>query len=84
MQIHDWDSTVPLEETMRAFNDLTVAGKILYLGASNMKAWQVGELNAVAERHGWPQIVAIQIEHSLLYRTEVRSRRRPFAGFHPF
>ncbi|KAI0036379.1 Aldo/keto reductase [Vararia minispora EC-137] len=68
MQIHDWDATVPVEETMRAFNDLVVAGKILYIGASNMKAWQVGELNAVAERHGWPQIVSIQVEHSLLYR----------------
>ena len=72
LQIHDWDPTVPIEETMKALNDLVVTGKVLYLGASNLKAWQVAEMNSVAEKHGWTQLSSLQLEHSLLYRIAVR------------
>jgi len=69
LQIHDHDPNTSYEETMKALNDLIVAGKVRYLGASNVKAWQVAEMNAVAARNGWTQFTAVQVEHSLLYRT---------------
>lgn len=71
LQIHAFDATTPIEETMKALHDLVSAGKVRYLGASNLKAWQLAEMNSVAERHGWTQFISIQIEHSLLFRTQV-------------
>ena len=72
LQIHAYDRSTPIEETMRALHDLVVAGKVRYLGACNLKAWQLGEMNSVAERNGWTPFVSVQVEHSLLYRPEVR------------
>lgn len=72
LQVHYFDAITPLEETMRALHDLVVSGKVRYLGASNMRAWQVAQMNAVAARNGWTEFVSVQVEHSLLYRPEVR------------
>ncbi|KAI0704550.1 Aldo/keto reductase [Earliella scabrosa] len=70
LQIHYFDATTPIEETMKALHDLVQSGKVRYLGASNLKTWQLAEMNRVAEVHGWTQFVSIQLEYSLLYRTE--------------
>lgn len=73
LQIHTFDPTTPLEETMKALHDLVVSGKVRYLGACNMRTWQFAEMNRVAEVNGWTKFVSIQVEHSLLYRPEVCS-----------
>ena len=65
---HMWDPIVPIEETMRAFDDLVTAGKIRYLGVSNFKAWQVMKALAVSDAHGWARFVAAQYQHSLVVR----------------
>jgi aryl-alcohol dehydrogenase-like predicted oxidoreductase len=71
LQIHAFDATTPIEETMRALHELVVAGKVRYIGASGLRVWQLAEMNHIAERNGWTQFVSMQVEHSLLYRTEV-------------
>ncbi|KAL1759878.1 NADP-dependent oxidoreductase domain-containing protein [Schizophyllum commune] len=71
-QIHRFDFDVPPEETMRALHDLVQAGKVRYIGASSMRAWQFALLNEVAERNGWTKFVSMQDEYSLLYREEER------------
>jgi len=70
LQIHDFDASTPIEETMKALHDLVVSGKVRYIGACRMPAWQFMEMNHVAELHGWTQFVSAQVEHSLLYRPE--------------
>ena len=65
-------SDTPVEETMKALHDLVQSGKVRYLGASNLRTWQFAEMNRVADVHGWTPFVSMQIEYSLLYRTEVR------------
>ena len=67
-QIHDWDETVPVEEMMRALDDLVRSGKVRYIGASNFSAWQLCRSNDVAEMRGWEQFVTIQSEYNLLER----------------
>ncbi|GLB39853.1 putative to aldo-keto reductase [Lyophyllum shimeji] len=71
-QIHRFDPETPAEETMKALHDLVQSGKVRYIGASSMRAWQFAHLNAVAEKHGWTKFVSMQNEHSLLYREEER------------
>ena len=71
LQIHAFDASTPLEETMRALHELVVAGKVRYIGASGLRVWQLAEMNYTAERNGWTQFISMQVEHSLLYRTEV-------------
>ncbi|KAA1475635.1 Aldo/keto reductase [Dentipellis sp. KUC8613] len=68
LQVHAWDERTPLEETVRALHEVVVQGKARYLGACNLRAWQVAEMNALAERRGWTKLVCVQVEHSLLYR----------------
>ena len=63
---------VPLEETLEALNDLVRAGKVLYLGASSMFAWQFAELQLTAERHGWARFISMQNHYNLIYREEER------------
>jgi aryl-alcohol dehydrogenase-like predicted oxidoreductase len=72
LQIHRWDPDTPIEETMEALHDLVKCGKVRYLGASSMWAWQFAKAQAVAERHGWTRFVSMQPELSLLYREEER------------
>lgn len=68
--IHRWDYTTPIEETMEALHDLVRMGKIRYIGASAMYAWQFEKANAVAEKHGWTTFVSMQDMFNLLYREE--------------
>lgn len=72
LYIHRWDYNTPIEETMRALNDLVTAGKARYIGASAMYAWQFQKAQYVAERHGWVQFSAMQNHYNLVYREEER------------
>ena len=67
--LHNWDRTAPIAETMRALDDLVTAGKIRYIGISDLPAWKVTEAQLVAEFRGWTPAIALQIEYSLLART---------------
>ncbi len=69
---HIWDTMTPVEEVMRAFDDLVRAGKVLYVGISDAPAWVVAKSNTLAELRGWTRYVGLQIEYSLLERTVER------------
>jgi aryl-alcohol dehydrogenase-like predicted oxidoreductase len=71
-QIHRWDPTTPIEETMEALHDVVKAGKARYLGASSMYAWQFAKAQHVADLHGWTRFVSMQDHYNLLYREEER------------
>jgi aryl-alcohol dehydrogenase (NADP+) len=71
-QIHRWDSRTPIEETMEALHDVVKAGKVRYIGASSMWAWQFAKAQHVAERHGWTRFVTMQNHYNLVYREEER------------
>ena len=71
-QIHRWDYTVPIEETMEALHDVVKAGKARYIGASAMFAWQFQKALHVAETHGWTRFVSMQNHLNLIYREEER------------
>jgi len=71
-QIHRWDNSTPIEETMEALHDVVRAGKARYIGASSMYAWQFAKAQRMAERHGWTQFVSMQNHYNLLYREEER------------
>src|ERR687883_1869306 len=71
-QIHRWDYTAPIEETMEAHNDVVRAGKARYIGASAMFAWQFQKALFVAEKHGWTRFVSMQNHLNLIYREEER------------
>lgn len=71
-QIHRWDYETPLEETLEALHDLVKMGKVRYLGASSMFAWQLCKALHVAERNGWTRFIAMQNHLNLLYREEER------------
>ncbi len=70
--LHIWDQMTPVEEVMRAFDDLVRAGKVLYVGISDAPAWVVAKSNVLAELRGWTRYVGLQIEYSLLERTVER------------
>ncbi len=63
---------VPIEETLEALHDLVRSGKVLYLGASTMFAWQFTELQLTAEKNGWTRFVSMQNHYNLVYREEER------------
>jgi len=67
--LHVWDFTTPVDEVLRAFDDLIRQGKVLYIGISNAPAWIVSRTDAIAELRGWTQFVGLQIEYSLVERT---------------
>ena len=71
-QIHRWDYDTPIEETLEALHDVVKAGKIRYIGASSMHAWQFARALGIAERHGWTRFVSMQNLVNLLYREEER------------
>ncbi|WP_328875744.1 aldo/keto reductase [Streptomyces sp. NBC_00287] len=71
-QIHRFDPHTPVEETMEALNDLVKAGKVRYLGASSMYAWQFSKMQYTAERYGWTKFISMQNHYNLLYREEER------------
>lgn len=66
--MHRWDNDVPLEETLRALEQLVADGKVLYLGASNWAAWQISKALGIAEKNIWPRIDVIQPMYSLVKR----------------
>jgi aryl-alcohol dehydrogenase (NADP+) len=71
-QIHRWDYETPIEETMEALNDLVHSGKVRYIGASSMFAYQFAKTFRVAEQHNWTKFVSMQNHYNLIYREEER------------
>ncbi len=67
--MHSWDRFTPIEETMRALDDLVQAGKVRYIGFSDTPAWKVSQAQTIARFRGWTPLVALQIEYSLIERT---------------
>lgn len=70
--LHLWDSLTPIEEVMRAFDDLVRMGKVLYIGISDSPAWIVSQANTLATLRGWTPFIGLQIEYSLKERTPER------------
>ena len=71
-QIHRYDRETPIEETMEALHDLVRSGKVRYIGASSMYAWQFVQAQYVADLHGWTRFVSMQDQYNLLMREEER------------
>jgi aryl-alcohol dehydrogenase-like predicted oxidoreductase len=71
-QIHRFDPETPVEETMEALHDLVKAGKVRYIGASAMWAWQFAKMQHAADLHGWTRFVSMQDQYSLMHREEER------------
>src|SRR6184192_768968 len=71
-QIHRFDSSTPIEETMEALHDVVKSGKARYIGASSMYAWQFAKMLHTADRHGWTRFVSMQPHYNLVYREEER------------
>jgi aryl-alcohol dehydrogenase-like predicted oxidoreductase len=67
--MHAWDRFTPIEETMRALDDLVRAGKVRYIGFSDTPAWKVAQAQLLAQMNSWTPLVALQIEYSLIERT---------------
>jgi aryl-alcohol dehydrogenase-like predicted oxidoreductase len=70
--LHIWDGLTPVDEVVRAFDDLVRQGKVLYVGVSDAPAWWVAQANTLAELRGWSRFAGLQIEYSLLERTVER------------
>ena len=70
--LHIWDQITPVEEVMRAFDDLVRQGKVLYVGVSDAPAWWIAQANTLAQLRGWSPFVGLQIEYSLIERTVER------------
>jgi 1-deoxyxylulose-5-phosphate synthase len=71
-QIHRWDYSTPIEETLEALHDVVKAGKSRYIGASSMHSWQFAKALYLADLHGWTRFVSMQPYYNLLYREEER------------
>jgi len=71
-QIHRWDYETPIEETMEALHDLVKSGKVRYIGASSMWAWQFAKAQHTAQSNGWVRFVSMQNHYNLIYREEER------------
>jgi aryl-alcohol dehydrogenase-like predicted oxidoreductase len=87
---HRWDDTTPIEETMRALDDVIRLGKVRYVGASAYASWQLAHANVLAEMSGWTAFVVLQSEYNMLRRDverEVlpycRSHRVGFVPYYP-
>jgi aryl-alcohol dehydrogenase (NADP+) len=71
-QVHRWDPQTPIEETLRALDDLVRAGKVRYIGASSMAAWQFSRALCLADLRNWTRFVSMQNHYNLVYREEER------------
>lgn len=71
-QIHRFDRRTPVEETMEALHDVVKAGKVRYIGASSMYAWQFSKMQYTAELNGWSKFISMQDHYNLLHREEER------------
>ena len=68
LQLHAFDASTPTEEVMGTLDSLIAAGKVRYAGVSNYPGWQLMKAQGIAERHGWPPLVAHQVYYSLIGR----------------
>jgi aryl-alcohol dehydrogenase-like predicted oxidoreductase len=71
-QTHRWDYETPIEETLEALHDLVKAGKVRYIGASSLYAWQFTKALYLADKHGWTRFVSMQNHYNLPNREEAR------------
>ncbi len=67
--LHVWENRTPIDEVMRAFDDLVRQGKILYIGISDTPAWKIAQANTIARLRGWTPCIALQAEYNLIERT---------------
>jgi aryl-alcohol dehydrogenase-like predicted oxidoreductase len=67
--VHTWDGATPVEETMSALDDVVRAGKVRYIGFSNVPGWYLGRAQTIAELRGWTRLIALQFEYSLVERS---------------
>ena len=67
--LHNWDRFTPVEETMRALDDLVTAGKVRYIAFSDAPAWKVAQAQLISQFRGWAPLIALQVEYSLMERT---------------
>ena len=81
-QMHRWDAGTPIEETLRALDDLVRSGKVRYIGASNYLAWQLARANLLAEVNHWTPFVSIQ-NHYHLFERELEAEMLSFCAAHP-
>ena len=72
LYLHVWDDRTPVDEILRAFDDLVASVKVLYIGVSDTPAWQISRMQAIAELRGWSQFCALQIPYNLTERTVER------------
>lgn len=72
LYVHRWDNDTPIEETMEALHDLVKLGKVRYLGASTMYAWQFAKAQHIAKMRGWTPFTVMQNHYNLIYREEER------------
>jgi aryl-alcohol dehydrogenase-like predicted oxidoreductase len=79
--LHRWDASTPIEETLRGLDDLVRMGKVRYIGASNLTAWQLAKANLLAEFRGWTAFAALQSHYHLLER-EVEKEVLPYCAEH--
>lgn len=70
--LHMWEGTTPVEEVLRGMDDLVRAGKVVYVGVSDIPAWQASRMQAIAELRGWAPLAALQLPYSLVERTVER------------
>jgi aryl-alcohol dehydrogenase (NADP+) len=71
-QIHRWDYNTPIDETLEALHDLVKSGKVRYIGASSMYAWQFAKALYLADLRGWTRFISMQNHYNLVYREEER------------
>jgi aryl-alcohol dehydrogenase-like predicted oxidoreductase len=79
--VHRWDENTPIEETLRALDDLIRAGKVRYVGASSFASWQLAHANLLAEVRGWTSFVVLQSHYHMLER-EVEREVLPYCRTH--
>ncbi len=72
LYLHVWDFTTPVEEILRGLDDLVRQGKVRYVAMSNVPAWEVARMQAIADLRGWSPLVALQVEYSLIRRDAER------------
>lgn len=77
--VHIWDPNTPVEETVRALDDVVRSGKVLYIGISDAPAWVVAQANTLAELRGWTAFTGVQLSYSLLQR-DIERELIPMAG----
>lgn len=70
--LHAWDFTTPVDEVMRALDDMVRAGKVLYVGISDTPAWIISHANTLADLRGWSRFIGLQVQYSLIERTVER------------